>query len=174
MARPDYPSLKNRHCQDLDQQLACDTERHRLRLDIDATRVTCAPRAHVRDHGWFFKPQLFSIKIILWKRGTFQLSNATNFSSIRQNTAKLQEFKVERLGDQFVTVTMGKSRFDGTKRLAFPPWQRFICIHSDRLVPEIDEDRLELLRFPFRSPRAPCPVLVCLFGHMTKEPCAQR
>ena len=95
-----------------------------------------------RDHGWFFKPQLFPIKITLWKRGTFQLSNATNFSSIRQKTAKLEEFKVERLGDQFVTVTMGKSRFDGTKRLAFPPWQRFICIHSDRPVPEIDEGRL--------------------------------
>ena len=37
---------------------------------------------------------------------------------------------------------MGKSRLDGTKRLAFPPWQRFICIHSDRPVPEIDEGRL--------------------------------
>ena len=98
----------------------------------------------VRDHGWFFKPQLFPIKIILWKRGTFQLSNATKFSSIRQKAAKLQEFKVERLGDQFVTVTMGKSRFDGTKRLAFPPWQRFICIHSDRPVLEIDKGRLEL------------------------------
>ena len=95
-----------------------------------------------RDHGWFFKPQLFPIKITLWKRGTFQLSKATIFSSIRQKTAKLEKFKVERLGDQFVTVTMGKSRFDGTKRLAFPPWQRFICIHSDRPVPEIDEGRL--------------------------------
>ena len=29
------------------------------------------------------------------KRGTLQLSNAKKFSSIRQGTAKLQEFKVE-------------------------------------------------------------------------------
>ena len=96
-------------------------------------------RSFSRDHGWFFKPQLFPIKVILWKRRTLQLSNATNFSSIRQKTAKLQEFKVERLEEQFVTVTMGKSRFDGTERPTFPPWQRFICIHSDLPMPEIDE-----------------------------------
>ena len=87
-------------------------------------------RAVSRDHGWFFKPQLFPINIILLKRGTLQLSNAKNFSSTRQGTAKLQEFKVERFWESFVTVTVGKRRFD-TERLAFRPWQRFICIHSD-------------------------------------------
>ena len=84
-----------------------------------------------RDHGWFFKPQLFPIKIILLKRGTLQLSNAKKISSIRQGTAKLQEFKVEWFWGSFATVTMGKSRFDGTERLAFRPLQRFTCIHSD-------------------------------------------
>ena len=33
------------------------------------------------------------------KKGTLQLSNATNFSSIRQETTKLQSFKVERFGE---------------------------------------------------------------------------
>ena len=63
---------------------------------------------------------------------------------------------------------MGKSRFDGTKRLAFPPWQRFICIHSDRPVPEIDEGRLEfILRSDLQVHRALS--LFALFGHKTTE-----
>ena len=32
--------------------------------------------SYCRDRGWFFKPQLFPIKVILLKRGTVQLSNA--------------------------------------------------------------------------------------------------
>ena len=111
-----------------------------------------------RDHGWFFKPQLFPTKIILLKRGTLQLSNAKKFSLIRQGMAKLQEFKVERFWESFVTVTMGKSRFDGTERLAFRPWQRFICIHSD--VGAGDRRRPICCFSPFGSSCALCTGLV--------------
>ena len=34
-----------------------------------------------------------------YKKGTLQLFNATIFSSIRQETTKLQSFKVERFGE---------------------------------------------------------------------------
>ena len=81
-----------------------------------------------RDRGWFFKPQRFATKLTLLKKETLQLSNATNFSSIRQETTKLQEFKVERFANKFVTVTTGKDPVRRHKRLEFPPWQRFICI----------------------------------------------
>ena len=65
------------------------------------------------------------------KKETLQLSNATNFSSIRQETTKLQEFKVERFADKFVTDTMRKDPVQRHKRLDFPRWQRFICIYTD-------------------------------------------
>ena len=71
---------------------------------------------------------------------------------------KLQEFKVERFWESFVTVTMGKSRFDGTERLAFRPWQRFICIHSD--VGAGDRRRPICFFSPFRSSCALCTGLV--------------
>ena len=83
---------------------------------------------HRRDRGWFFKPQRFATKLTLLKKETLQLSNATNFSSIRQEMTKLQEFKVERFANKFVTVTTGKDPVRRHKRLDFPPWQRFICI----------------------------------------------
>ena len=130
-------------------------------LRIDFIVGVADQRHHIMiitDHGWFFKPQLFPIKIILLKRGTLQLSNAKKFSSIRQGTTKLQEFKVERFWESFVTVTMGKSRFDGTERLAFRPWQRFICIHSD--VGAGDRRRPICFFSPFGSSCALCTGLV--------------
>ena len=49
---------------------------------------------------------------------------------------------------------MGKSRFDGTERLAFRPWQRFICIHSD--VGAGDRRRPICFFSPFGSSCALC------------------
>ena len=53
---------------------------------------------------------------------------------------------------------MGKSRFDGTERLAFRPWQRFICIHSD--VGAGDRRRPICFFSPFRCSCARCTGLV--------------
>ena len=53
---------------------------------------------------------------------------------------------------------MGKSRFDGTERLAFRPWQRFICIHSD--VGAGDRRRSICFFSPFGSSCALCTGLV--------------
>ena len=53
---------------------------------------------------------------------------------------------------------MGKSRFDGTERLAFRPWQRFICIHSD--VGAGDRRRPICFFSPFGSSCALCTGLV--------------
>ena len=62
----------------------------------------------------------FCNKTFVVEKETLQLSNATNFSSIRQETTKLQEFKVERFADKFVTVTMRKNPVRRHKRLDFP------------------------------------------------------
>ena len=53
---------------------------------------------------------------------------------------------------------MGKSRFDGTERLAFRPWQRFICVHSD--VGAGDRRRPICFFPPFGSSCALCTGLV--------------
>ena len=71
------------------------------------------------------------------RKEKLQLSNATNFSSIRQETTKLQGFKVERFADKFVTVTTGKDPVRRHKRLDFPPDNRFICIHWQCMSPAI-------------------------------------
>ena len=97
-----------------------------------------------------FLTSTFSNKITL-------LKEEKKFSSIGHQTEKLQEFKVERFWELFVTVTVGKSRFDGTGRLAFRPWQWFICILSDRPVPEISEGRFA----SFLCSCALCTGLVC-------------
>ena len=55
-----------------------------------------------------FQTSTFCYKTYVVEKETLQLSNATNFSSIRQETTKLQEFKVERFANKFVTVTTGK------------------------------------------------------------------
>ena len=52
---------------------------------------------------------------------------------------------------------MGKSRFDGTERLAFWPWQRFICIHCTFRR----STKADLLLSTFRSSCALCTGLVC-------------
>ena len=98
----------------------------------------------------------FQEKIILWKRGALQLSSATNFSSIRQKTAKLQEFKLEQLGDLSRSPWERANLTAPSGLLFHPDKQRFICMHSDRRSTKAD-----LLLSPFRSPRAPCAVLVC-------------
>ena len=61
----------------------------------------------------------FCNKTFVVEKRNSSASNATNFSSIRQEKTNLQEFKVERFADKFVTVTMRKIRFDGRSGLIF-------------------------------------------------------
>ena len=68
-----------------------------------------------------FQTSTFCYKTYVVEKETLQLSNATNISSIRQETTKLQEFKVERFANKFVTVTTGKDPVRRHKRLDFPP-----------------------------------------------------
>ena len=51
-----------------------------------------------------FKPQRFVTKLSLQTKRTLQVSNATSLSSIRQETTKLQEFKVDWFVEQVVTL----------------------------------------------------------------------
>ena len=153
-----------------------------LCLEGKACEVVTMVNSHcTRDSGWFFKPQRFATKLTLLKKETLQLSNATNFSSIRQETTKLQEFKVERFANKFVTVTAGKDPVRRHKRLDFPPWQRFICIYTGMSPTVIHitgacmavQRSADLLLFALQFSQALALFLVCL-DRTRKNPCTER
>ena len=61
-----------------------------------------------RDHGWFFKPQLFPIKIILLKRGTLQLSNAKNLARSVKDRQSYRSSKSSGFENRLSQSPLGK------------------------------------------------------------------
>ena len=170
-----YRSRAQQHCQQLPRQRACAGHAE-WRRNQCTDRLRCIVQLAGRDRGWFFKPQRFATKLTLLQKETLQLSNATNFSSIRQETTKLQEFKVERFANKFVTVTTGKDPVRRHKRLDFPPWQRFICIytgitghHITGACMAVRIRRFNLLLFALQFSQA-LALFFGLFRQNTKEP----
>ena len=130
---------------------------------------------NTRDRGRFFKPERFATKLTLQKKGFLQLSNPTKFSSIRQETTKLHEFKFERFADKFVTVTMEKIRFDGTSGLIFLlttgsfAYTGNACHWPSYYWRMAVQRSADLLLFAVQFSQA-LALFFGLFGHNTKEP----
>ena len=109
------------------------------------------------------------------QKKTLQLSNASNFSSIRQETMKLTGVESRAFCRQFFHRHYGKEPVPRHKWLDFPPWQRFICIHWQCMSPPVISLAVQRMSNPQFCFFPPCSLQALalffgLFGHNTEEP----